>query len=137
MDTWISDTKIFQLTWKLKKIFVLYVSITWIMNYGIQGNNRILTITRITWITRFPFISCLDQFCLYFPKSSVNEIPTQTQVRKSETYNYVIKSTSGLCEWMNGSSSVTQWLGQLDHQSSFIWVSISRITDPFFQTNSP
>ena len=27
------------------------------------GNNRILTIARITWITRFLVISHLDQFC--------------------------------------------------------------------------
>ena len=36
----------------------------------------------------------------------------------------------------------SQWLDQLDYQSSFIWRSISRIigiqiTDPFFQINSP
>ena len=30
---------------------------------------------------------------------------------------YVIKPTSGLCEWLL--QSVTQWLDQLDHQSSF------------------
>ena len=39
---------------------------------------------------------------------------------------YVIKRTSGLCEWLL--QSVTQWLDQLDHQSSFVCVSISRIT---------
>ena len=35
------------------------------------------------------------------------------------------QSTSGLCEWLL--QSVTQWLDQLDHQSSFVCVSISRI----------
>ena len=39
---------------------------------------------------------------------------------------YVIKPTSGLCEWLL--QSVTQWLDQLDHQSTFVCVSISRIT---------
>ena len=39
---------------------------------------------------------------------------------------YVSKRTSGLCEWLL--QSVTQWLYQLDHQSSFVCVSISRIT---------
>ena len=38
----------------------------------------------------------------------------------------VIKRTSGLCEWLL--QSVTQWLDQLDHQGSFVCVSISRIT---------
>ena len=39
---------------------------------------------------------------------------------------YVIKHTSGLYEWLL--QSVTQWLDQLDHQSSFVCVSVSRIT---------
>ena len=38
----------------------------------------------------------------------------------------VIKRASDLCEWLL--QSVTQWLDQLDHQSSFVYVSISRIT---------
>ena len=39
---------------------------------------------------------------------------------------YLIKSTSGLCEWLL--QSVTQWFDQLGHQSSFVCLSISRIT---------
>ena len=39
---------------------------------------------------------------------------------------YVIKRINGLCEWLL--QSVTQWLDQLDHQSSFVCVSISRVT---------
>ena len=39
---------------------------------------------------------------------------------------YVIKRTSGLCEWLL--QSVSQWLDQLDHQSLFVCVSISPIT---------
>ena len=39
---------------------------------------------------------------------------------------YVIKRRSGLCEWLL--QSVTQWLYHLDHQSSFVCVSISCIT---------
>ena len=38
---------------------------------------------------------------------------------------YVIKRTSGLCEWLF--QWVTHWLDQLDHQSSFVCVSISCI----------
>ena len=44
---------------------------------------------------------------------------------KSEPYNYVIKCTSGSCEWLL--QLVTQWPGQLEYQSSFIWVSVSWI----------
>ena len=116
-----SVIRVIQLIWTLKKTFVSYLSITWIMTNWIQGDNRILTITRITWITRFPFISCLDQFCLYFPKFSVNGIPSDNNLKSI----YLMKRTSGLCEWLL--QSVTQWIDQLDHQSSFVCVSISRI----------
>ena len=94
------------------------------MTQWIQGNNRIITITRITWITRFLFISYVDQFCPYFPKSSVNGIRANTSDKNLKPI-YVIKRTNGLCEWLL--QSVTQWLDQLDHQSSFVCVSISRI----------
>ena len=39
---------------------------------------------------------------------------------------YVIKRSSGLCEWLL--QSVTQWLDQLDYRCSFVCVSISRVT---------
>ena len=39
---------------------------------------------------------------------------------------YLIKSSSGLCEWLL--QSVTQWFDQLGHQSSFVCLSFSRIT---------
>ena len=77
-----SVIQVIQLIWKLKKPFVSYLSITWIMIHSIQGNKRILTISRIAWITRFLFIACFNQFCLYFPKSNVNGIPAQRQVKK-------------------------------------------------------
>ena len=112
-----------QLISTLKKLFVSYFSITWIMTHLIQANIRILTITRITWITSFLFISCLNQFCLYFPISSNNGKSTS---EKNPKPIYVIKRTSGWCEWLL--QSVTQWFDQLEHQSSFLCVSISRIT---------
>ena len=119
-----SVIRVIQLISTLKKLFVSYLSITWIMIHWVQGNNRILTITRITSITRFPFISCLDQFCLYFPKSSVKGILRKHKWKNPKSI-YVIKRTSGLCEWLL--QSVTQWLDQLDRQSSFVCVSVSCI----------
>ena len=83
MDTWIRDTSYPTDLNTKKKLFVSYLSIIWIMTHWIQGNNRILTITRITWITSFIFISCLDLFWLSFPKSSVNGI-LQTQMTKTQ-----------------------------------------------------
>ena len=81
-----SVIRVIQLISTQEKLFVSYISSTWIMTYWIQGNNKILTITWITWITRFLFISCLDQFCLYLPKSGVNGIARKHKCQKSETY---------------------------------------------------
>ena len=120
-----SVIRVIQLISTPTKLFLSYLSITWIMTHWIQSNNRILTITRITWITRFLFISCLDQFCLYFPKSSVMELHANTSDKNPKPI-YLIKSTSGLCEWLL--QSVTQWFDQLGHQSSFVCLSFSRIT---------
>ena len=125
-----SVIRVIQLISTLKKLFVSYLSITWIMTRWIQGNNRILTITRNTWITRFLFISYLGQFCsnnvtarLWNPVTMGLRANTSDKIPEPV---YVIKGTSGWCEWLV--QSVTQWLDQLDHQSSFICVSISRIT---------
>ena len=81
-----SVIQVIQLISTLNKLFVSHLSITWIMTYWIQGNNRILTITWVAWITRFLFISCLDQFYLYLPKSGVNVIARKQKWQKSETY---------------------------------------------------
>ena len=86
LDTWISDTSDpTDLNTKKNICFVPFSH----LNHGDlldHGNSRILTITRITWITLFLFIPCLDQFCLYFPKSSVNGIPRKYKWQKSRTY---------------------------------------------------
>ena len=75
LDTSISDTSDPTDLKTKDSPFVLYLLITWIVTHWIQGNSRILSITPITWISPFPFISCFDQFCLYFPKSNVDGIP--------------------------------------------------------------
>ena len=85
MDTWISDTSD-PTDLNTKKLLVSYFSITLIMSHWIQGNNRILTITRITCITRFLFISCLDQFYLCFPKSSNNGIARKQSDKNLNLY---------------------------------------------------
>ena len=125
MDTWISDTSD-PTDLNTKKTICFVPSITWIMTDWIHGNNSILTITQITWISLFIFISCLDQFC---PDTSRNPVSMGSRANTSDKNPkpiYVIKRTSGLCEWLL--QSVTQWLDQLDHQGSFVCVSISRIT---------
>ena len=81
-----SVIRVIQLTSTLRKQLVSYLLITWIMTHWIQRNSRILTITRITWITRFLFISCLDQFYVYFPKSSVSGIARKQVIKIRNLY---------------------------------------------------
>ena len=131
---------VIQLISTLKKLFVSYLSITWITTNWIQGNNRILTITQIIWITCFLFISCLNQFCLYFPKSSVNDIARKHKWQKSKTYicNQIYKQL----EWMAAPISYSMALSV--GSPKFICLCINflhflneRIIDPYFQKNSP
>ena len=135
-----SVIRVIQLISTLKKLFVSYLSITWIMTRWIQGNNRILTITRITWITHFLFISCLDQFCLYFLKSNVNGIARKRKWQKFETY---IRNQMGKwLVWMT--APITYSMAWSVGSPKFICLCISfshylnqLISDTFFQTNSP
>ena len=94
-----SVIRVVQLISTLKKLFVSSLSITWIMTQWIQGNNRILTITRITWITPFLFISCLDQFSHTFQNPVSMGLRANTSDKNLKPI-YVIKRTSGLCEWL-------------------------------------
>ena len=59
----------------------------------IQCHSGIRSIARISL---FSFVSCFDQFCLYFSKLIVDGIPAQRQVKwdKPKSYTYVIKRTS-------------------------------------------
>ena len=140
MDTWIRDTSYPTDLNTKKKLFVSYLSIIWIMTHWIQGNNRILTITRITWITSFLFISCLNQFCLYFPISSNNGIARKHKWEKSETY--IRNKTYKRLVWM--AAPISYSMAWSTGAPMFISLCINflhylnqRISDTFFQTNSP
>ena len=135
-----SVIRVIQLISTLKKLFALNLSITWIMTHWIQGNNRILTITWITWITRFLFISCLEQCDCANVKSSNNEIARKHKWQKSETY--ICNQRYKRLVWMAAPISyVMSWsVGS----PKFICLCIKfsdylnqRNSDTFFQTNSP
>ena len=133
-----SVIQVIRLISTLNKLFVSHLSITWIMTYWIQGNNRILTITWITCISRFLFISCLDQFCLDTSWNPMSMGLCTNTSDKNLKPIYVIKHTSNLCEWLL--QSVTQRLDQLNHQGSFVCVSITWINGSvihFSKQNSP
>ena len=120
--------------------FVSYLSITWITNPWIQSNNRILTITRITWITRFPFTSCFDQFCLYFPKSGVNGIERKQKWQKSETY--ISNQTYMRLLWMAAPISYAMALSVWSPKFICLCINFShylnqRISDPFCKQTAP
>ena len=130
---------VIQLISILKKLFVSYLSIAWIMTRWIQGNNRILTITWITGITRFLFISCLDQFCLYFPNPVSMGLRADTKDKNPKPV-YVIKRTSSL--WMAVLISYSMawsvgWPKFICLAINFSYYLNQGISDPFFQTNSP
>ena len=134
-----SVIRVIQLISTLKKLFVLYLSITWIMTDWIHGNNRILTVTQITWISLFLFISCLDQFCLYFLKSSVNGIARKHKWQKSKTY--MRNQTYKRLVWM--AAPISYSMAWSVGSPKFICLCINfshylnqQITDQFFQTNS-
>ena len=139
MDTCISDTSD-RTDLNTKKLFVSYLLITWIMTRWVQGNNRILTITRITWITHFLFISCLDQFYLYFLKSSNNGILRKRKWQKSEVF--IRNQTYKRLVWM--AATISHSMAWSVGSPKFIYLCINfshylsqRMSDPFFQTNSP
>ena len=114
-----SVIRVTQLISTLKKLFVSYLSITWIMTFWIHSNNRVLTITRITWITRFLFYLFL--VLISFAYTFRNPVSMGLRGNTSDKNlipTYVIKHTSGLCESLL--QSLTQWLDQLDHQSLFV-----------------
>ena len=92
MDTWISDTSDSN-DMKLKKQFAPDDDS---LDPGLQQDffNHLD-------LSDYTFSICFYQLCLYFPKSIVDGIPTQRQVKweKSETYNYEIEETSISCKW--------------------------------------
>ena len=60
-----------------------------------------------------------------FAYTSRNPVTMELRASTSDKNSkpiYVIKRTSGLCEWLL--QSVTEWLDKLHHQSSFVCVSI-------------
>ena len=131
MNTWIRDTS--------GPTDLNTISITWTMTHLIHGNDRILTITRITWITRFLFIPCLDQFCLYFHKSRVHGIARKRKWQKSETY--IRNQTYKRLVWMAASISFSMAWSVVSAKFICLCISFShylnqRISDRFFQTNS-
>ena len=74
-------------------------------------------------------VFCLFLVSISFAYTSRNPVSMGWHANTSDKNPkpiYVIERTSGLCEWLL--KSVTQWLDQLDHQSSFVGVSLSRIT---------
>ena len=87
----------------------------------------------------FLYISCLNHFCPYFQKSSVNGIVHKGKWQKSETYirNQTYKRfvwmaapISYLMAWRVGAKLICLCI-------SFLHYLDQRINDPFFQTNSP
>ena len=124
MDTWISDTYVIKMIWKLKnlRLFHIFQSLgSWPIESWV--------IARFFESLGLP-VYYLFPASISFAYTSRNpismEFPRKDKRGKSEPYNYVTKCASHSCKWLL--LLVTQWLDQLDHQGSFVWISISRIT---------
>ena len=78
-----------------------YLSITWTMAHWIQGNNRILVITRITWITCLVFYLFLVSisFVYTFRNPMFMGFQANTSAKNSKPI-YRNLRTSGLCGWL-------------------------------------
>ena len=98
---------------------------TWITTHWVQGTTGFLKLLgSLGSLVFYLFLVSIS-----FAYTSRNPVSMGLHVNtnnKNSKPIYVIKRTSGLCEWLL--QSVTQWLDQLDHQSSFVCVSVSRIT---------
>ena len=73
------------------------------------------SLTSLGWLV---FHLCLVSISFgYTPLNSMSvEFPCKHKWGKSKSYNYVIRRPSGSCE------SITQWLDQVDRQSSTSWI---------------
>ena len=78
-----------------------YLSITWTTAHWIQGNNRILAITRITWITCLVFHLFLVSisFVYNFWNPMFMRFQANTNDKNSKLI-YRNLRTSGLCGWL-------------------------------------
>ena len=123
MDTWISNTSD-QLIWTLKKPF-FFVPFNHLDHETI--GSRVITgfLQLLGSLGSLVSISYFDQFRLYFPKSNVNGILCKHKWKKPKTY--IRNQTYKWLVWMTPLISYTM-ADQLDHQSSFVCVSVSRIT---------
>ena len=70
-------------------------------------------------LSDYTFSICFYQLCLYFPKSIVDGISTQRQVKweKSETYNYESKRQEFRVNGSESESEKWKWMNQLDRQT--------------------
>ena len=126
--------RVIQLIWTLEKTFVSYLSITWIVTHWIQGNKRILAVTRITCITPFLFISRS-----VWPISR-NPVSMGLRANRSDKNTKFI-NVQAAC--VNGCTNqllngLISWITKVVYLCiNFSHYVDQRINDPFFQTNSP
>ena len=99
--------------WRLKKPFGNFKSlVSWPIGCKViigflqsLGSHGSLTFHLFLVSISFPYTS-RDRMSMEFPRKHKWE--------KFETYNYVIKSRGGSCEWMSALINDTHWLSQLD-----------------------
>ena len=96
MDTWIGDPS-YPTDLKTEKPYVLYLWITYITTLCIQGIDSLRSIIRITPIFFFFYLfRTSTSFAYTFRNQLTMDLLRKEKRGKSETYQYVIKRTSGL-----------------------------------------
>ena len=125
MDTWICDTSDpTDLNTKKTDLFRTFQSLgSW------PTESRVITGFLQLLGSLGSLVFYLFLVSISFAYTSRNPVTMELRVNASDKNPkpiFVIKRTSGLCEWLL--QSVTQWPDQMHHQGSFVCESISRIT---------
>ena len=120
-----SVIQMIQLISKLKKHF--FCTFQSLRSWPIRS--RVITVFLQLLGSRGSLVFYLVLVSISFVYASRNLVPMGLRANTSDkkpTPIYITKRTSGLWEWLL--QSVTQWLDQLYQQSSFVCVSVFRIT---------
>ena len=121
MDTWINDTSDpTNLNTKKNYFFRTFQSL-WSWPIGSRVRTGFLQLLGSLELLVFYLFLVSISFAYTSRNPVTMELRASTHDKKSKPI-YVIKRTSGLCEWLL--QSVTECLDKLHHQSSFVCVSI-------------
>ena len=132
-----SVIRVLQLIWTLKKLFLSYLSITWTMTHWIQRNKGFLQLLgSLVSLVFYLFLVSIS-----FAYTSRNLVSmgfcantSDKNLKRNQTYKRLV--------WMAAPISYSMALSVGSPKFICLYINFShylnqRISDPFFQTNSP